>query len=104
MELRQLGNTDLNVSVLSFGASSLGQEFRNVDVNEALRTVEEGVVRSTADCDLAMVLGTGFPPFRGGIFAFGQGLGVSAVRDALERLQARHGERFRPAASLDGLV
>ncbi|MCG8584716.1 MAG: aldo/keto reductase [Pirellulales bacterium] len=39
MQFRQLGNTDLNVSVLSFGASSLGQEFRNVDINEALRTV-----------------------------------------------------------------
>ena len=39
MECRQLGKTDLNVSILSFGASSLGQEFRNVDVNEALRTV-----------------------------------------------------------------
>ena len=39
MEFRQLGNTDLKVSALSFGASSLGQEFRDVDVNEALRCV-----------------------------------------------------------------
>jgi len=39
MEFRQLGDTDLNVSALSFGASSLGQEFRDVDVNEALRCV-----------------------------------------------------------------
>jgi L-galactose dehydrogenase len=43
MEFRQLGNTDLNVSVLSFGASSLGQEFRNVDVNEALKTVHVAI-------------------------------------------------------------
>jgi len=39
MECRALGNTGLTLPVLSFGASSLGQEFRPVDVNEALRAV-----------------------------------------------------------------
>jgi len=39
METRPLGQTGLNLPVLSFGASSLGQEFRSVDVNEALRAV-----------------------------------------------------------------
>jgi L-galactose dehydrogenase len=39
MQTRPLGNTGLNLPILSFGASSLGQEFRNVDVNEALRTI-----------------------------------------------------------------
>jgi len=39
MEFRPLGNTGLDLSVLSFGASSLGQEFRSVDVNEALQAV-----------------------------------------------------------------
>src|SRR6516164_8793325 len=39
MEHRELGRTGLKLPVLSFGASSLGQEFRPVDINEALRTV-----------------------------------------------------------------
>jgi aryl-alcohol dehydrogenase-like predicted oxidoreductase len=39
MEYRELGKTGLKLPVLSFGASSLGQEFREVDVNEALRSV-----------------------------------------------------------------
>jgi aryl-alcohol dehydrogenase-like predicted oxidoreductase len=39
MEQRQLGSTDIDVSILSFGASSLGQEFRNVDLGEALNSV-----------------------------------------------------------------
>ncbi|QDU31242.1 D-threo-aldose 1-dehydrogenase [Anatilimnocola aggregata] len=39
MELRPLGQTGLKLSQLSFGASSLGQEFRSVDLNEALRSV-----------------------------------------------------------------
>ncbi len=39
MKLRPLGKTGLNLSVVSFGASSLGQEFRRVDLNEALDSV-----------------------------------------------------------------
>ena len=39
MEHRKLGNTGMELSVLGFGASSLGQEFRQVDVGEALRSV-----------------------------------------------------------------
>ncbi|MAZ94563.1 MAG: aldo/keto reductase [Planctomycetaceae bacterium] len=39
MEFRPLGNTGIELSVLSFGASSLGQEFRVVDLNEALEAV-----------------------------------------------------------------
>src|SRR5258708_25258719 len=39
MKYRPLGQTGLQLSWLSYGASSLGQEFRPVDVNEALRSV-----------------------------------------------------------------
>lgn len=39
MEYRRLGQTGLQLSSLSFGASSLGQEFRAVDLNEAIRSV-----------------------------------------------------------------
>jgi aryl-alcohol dehydrogenase-like predicted oxidoreductase len=39
MQQRPLGKTGLNLSVISFGASSLGQEFRKVDINEAIRSV-----------------------------------------------------------------
>jgi 3-hydroxyacyl-CoA dehydrogenase / enoyl-CoA hydratase / 3-hydroxybutyryl-CoA epimerase len=34
--------------------------------NEASRCVREGLTRDPAEIDLAMVLGTGYPPFRGG--------------------------------------
>jgi L-galactose dehydrogenase len=39
MQFRELGKTGLKLSALSFGASSLGQEFRPVDLNEALQSV-----------------------------------------------------------------
>jgi aryl-alcohol dehydrogenase-like predicted oxidoreductase len=50
MEQRQLGNTGLSLPVLSFGASSLGAEFREVDLNEALRSV-----RVALDCGLSFI-------------------------------------------------
>ncbi len=39
MEFRTLGNTGIELSALSFGASSLGQEFRQIDIQDALRAV-----------------------------------------------------------------
>lgn len=39
METRRLGTTELELTKLSFGASSLGQEFRSVDLKEALDSV-----------------------------------------------------------------
>src|SRR4029434_9771318 len=39
MQRRPLGKTGLSLPVLSFGASSLGQEFRQVDLTEALQSV-----------------------------------------------------------------
>ena len=39
MEYRKLGKTGLDVSILSFGASSLGSVFRPIDENEGIRAV-----------------------------------------------------------------
>ncbi|MCA9247062.1 MAG: aldo/keto reductase [Planctomycetales bacterium] len=50
MESRQLGNTGLQLPALSFGASSLGQEFRQVDVGEAIDSV-----RVALDCGMTFI-------------------------------------------------
>src|SRR5687768_7574180 len=39
MQTRLLGSTGLRLPVLSFGASSLGQEFRRVNLEEAIHSV-----------------------------------------------------------------
>lgn len=43
MNYRKLGKTGLDVSVLSFGASSLGSVFRDTDEAESLRTVHQAI-------------------------------------------------------------
>lgn len=47
MQTRPLGRTGLQLPILSFGASSLGQEFRQVDVSEAL-----AAVHAALDCGM----------------------------------------------------
>src|SRR5215203_3359188 len=50
MQTRRLGKTDLQVPILSFGASSLGAEFRNVTLDEAM-----GSVRVALECGLSLI-------------------------------------------------
>lgn len=45
--------------------------------NEAIRCLEEGIVGSAAEADMALLYGLGFPPFRGGIFRYIETMGLS---------------------------
>ncbi len=59
MEYRPLGNTDLKLPVLGFGASSIGQEFRQVDLNDALRAVRVALDGGMNYIDTAAYYGRG---------------------------------------------
>jgi 3-hydroxyacyl-CoA dehydrogenase len=69
-------------------------------VDEAARCLDEKVVGSAAELDLAMVLGTGFPPFRGGLCRWADQQGVGRLVAELERLATAVGERFEPSHAL----
>lgn len=69
-------------------------------VNEAVRCLEDGVLRSARDGDVGAVFGFGFPPFLGGPFRWVDAQGVSNVVRRLETLQDRFGDRFEPAELL----
>lgn len=73
-------------------------------VNEAAVALGEGIVRSAVDVDLAMVMGTGFPPFRGGLLRFADSCGIANLVERLDLLAERHGARFAPAAYLRDLA
>jgi 3-hydroxyacyl-CoA dehydrogenase len=68
-----------------------------VMVNEAVRTLEEGVLRSARDGDVGAVIGIGFPPFRGGPFWYIDQTGAARVLARLRALEARasHGAALR---------
>jgi 3-hydroxyacyl-CoA dehydrogenase/enoyl-CoA hydratase/3-hydroxybutyryl-CoA epimerase len=69
-------------------------------VNEAIRCLGEGILRSARDGDVGAVFGLGFPPFLGGPFRWADGIGTRALLDKVEALRARLGERFEPAPLL----
>ena len=68
--------------------------------NEAARILEDGIVSSAADVDLGMVMGTGFPPFRGGLLRYADDRGLVEVLQTIEGLRDTHGPRFQPAPLL----
>lgn len=59
MLTRPLGNTGIDLSVLGFGASSIGQEFRQVDMGEALRAVHVALDGGMNYIDTAAYYGRG---------------------------------------------
>lgn len=73
-------------------------------VNEAARVLEEGIVTRASDVDLAMIMGTGFPPFRGGLLRFADSIHPRTIHSRLEDLHEQHGVRFAPAALISELA
>ncbi|OTA20454.1 isocitrate lyase [Xenorhabdus beddingii] len=69
-------------------------------LNEAVRCLDEGIIRSPRDGDIGAVFGIGFPPFLGGPFRYIDKLGSDKVVEILRRLEQQHGERFTPCAGL----
>lgn len=73
-------------------------------VNEALRCLGEGIVRSPRDADLGAVFGLGFPPFWGGPARWVDREGATSVLERTKALEARFGARFAPAPLLEELA
>lgn len=63
-------------------------------VNEAARCLEEQVVESAGHLDMAMIMGCGFPPFRGGLWAYAESRGLAECVDRLADFSTRFGNRF----------
>jgi len=68
-------------------------------VNEAARCLEEKVVASPMDADYGMVLGTGFPTFRGGPLRFAENFGLKRVVEEMNSL-AKSDQKFAPCEIL----
>jgi 3-hydroxyacyl-CoA dehydrogenase/enoyl-CoA hydratase/3-hydroxybutyryl-CoA epimerase len=69
-------------------------------LNECVRCLEDGILRSPRDGDVGAIFGLGFPAFLGGPFRCLDHLGPRFTLEVLERLQAAFGERFAPAPLL----
>lgn len=72
-------------------------------VNEAARCIEEKVAAEPTDVDFAMIMGTGFAPFRGGPLRFADTQGIAQIQEDLSRF-AREDKRFEPAKLLSSMA
>ena len=72
-------------------------------VNEAVACLHERVVDDSDLLDAGVIFGTGFAPFRGGPIEYARSEGVAKVRERLQKLAQRYGERFMPKAGWDEL-
>ncbi|HHY9417790.1 TPA: 3-hydroxyacyl-CoA dehydrogenase family protein, partial [Escherichia coli] len=69
-------------------------------LNEAVRCLDEQVIRSVRDGDIGAVFGIGFPPFLGGPFRYIDSLGAGEVVAIMQRLATQYGSRFTPCERL----
>lgn len=71
-------------------------------VNEcSLAFIEDHIVETPHEVDLAMIMGTGFPPFRGGLLRYADSVGAKYVADQLAMYAStRKANRLKPAAPL----
>ncbi|MEL0628506.1 3-hydroxyacyl-CoA dehydrogenase NAD-binding domain-containing protein [Psychromonas aquatilis] len=71
-----------------------------VMVNEAAHCIDEGIVENAGQLDLAMVMGTGFPAWRGGLCRWADNVGCAEVAKRLDALQQTVGSRYQAATYL----
>lgn len=70
---------------------------------EASLVLSDGIVRQPADVDMGLILGIGFPAFRGGLLRWADTLGLPKVLEKLKGYE-RLGPRFRPTEQMRQLA
>ncbi|QDK37659.1 3-hydroxyacyl-CoA dehydrogenase NAD-binding domain-containing protein [Bdellovibrio sp. NC01] len=75
-------------------------------INEcSLALLEDRIVETPNEVDLAMIMGTGFPPFRGGLLKYADAIGTQYVADQLATYAStRKAARLKPATPLTNLA
>lgn len=73
-------------------------------INQAAGALREGVVDSAETIDLAMVMGAGVAPFRGGLTRFADQVEIADIVARLDELTGRYGPRFAPDSLLRDLA
>ncbi len=70
-------------------------------LNEAVRCLDEGIIRSPRDGDIGAIFGIGFPPFLGGPFRYMDQIGIPKLVEIMNEHAQKYGDRFAPC---DGLL
>jgi 3-hydroxyacyl-CoA dehydrogenase / enoyl-CoA hydratase / 3-hydroxybutyryl-CoA epimerase len=85
-------------------AEEMVDRFVLVMLNEACRCLEEKIIENPAYLDMAMITGTGFPPFRGGLLRYADSRGIPTIVQRMKEFSERFGERFKPCSLLEEMA
>ena len=89
--------------------ASGSHEFRDEDIiarmmvplcMETVRCLEDGIVGTPAEADMALIYGIGFPPFRGGALRYIDATGVAEFVSLADSLAAELGPLYAPTDKL----
>ncbi|EPO5782402.1 fatty acid oxidation complex subunit alpha FadJ [Vibrio harveyi] len=70
-------------------------------LNEAVRCLDDGIIRSPRDGDIGAIFGIGFPPFLGGPFRYMDQFGLRELVEKMNEFASKYGDRYAPC---DGLL
>ena len=73
-------------------------------INEASRCLEENIVTDASIIDFAMISGTGFPAYKGGLLNYANEIGLKNILESLRKFEKEYGSRFTPSNLLIKLV
>ena len=82
----------------------IGRAMYNMVNEAALVLLEEKIVETAEEVDLGMIMGTGFPPFRGGLLKYADTIGSERMVDSLELYAKKYGHRFKPSNPLRNMA
>ncbi len=81
-------------------ASAIGRRLFHAFLNEGARCLGEGLVPEAGYLDLAMIYGTGFPPFKGGLLKEADRRGIPACLQRGKELADKYGAHLSPPSAL----
>ena len=92
---KQVYNSIVNKQHASFFDDEIVNRMLYRMINEAAFCLEEKVCNEPSDVDIGMIMGIGFPAFRGGLLRYADAVGTEKIVSDLKRLKDNFGqERF----------
>ena len=88
------------VAADSIDIEELKHRLLGIQALETARCLEEHVLIDVREADVGSILGFGFAPFSGGTLSYIDMMGVRQFVEQCRKLEAKYGERFKPAQLL----
>ena len=84
-----------NIKNTDFCFNEIVERTMLVMINESSKCLEENVVKNASYLDMAMIMGAGFPAFRGGVLRYADKIGVANIVTKLQTLETNYSQRYK---------